>query len=139
MLNRSEPTLTTTMKNLNLLSTLAIGILLSINLHAQGTTPGTKPGLGTLTIQSSAICDMCERTIETELIYEKGVKKVDVDLRTATVMVEFDSKKSDPAQLRAALVKLGYSADGTPGNAEAFANLPLCCQKEGCGKLPEKQ
>ena len=89
-------------------------------------------------IQSTAICDMCERTIETELIYTKGVKKVDVDLETASVSVVFDPRKTDAAKVRTALTKLGYSADGTPGDAAAFAKLPACCQKEGCGKMPVK-
>ncbi|MBK9289832.1 MAG: heavy-metal-associated domain-containing protein [Flavobacteriales bacterium] len=82
---------------------------------------------------------MCEKTIETELVYTKGVKKVDVDLSTAAVSVTYDPRKTDADKLRAALTKLGYSADGTPGNASAFAKLPQCCQNEGCGKLPVKQ
>ncbi|MBL7951300.1 MAG: heavy-metal-associated domain-containing protein [Flavobacteriales bacterium] len=126
------------MNPINVLVTAALGLFLSISVHAQSTLPATKPGLESVKIQSSAICDMCEKTIETELIYEKGVKKVDVDLTSSAVLVEFDAKKTDADKLRAALVKLGYSADGTPGNAEAFAKLPLCCQKEGCGKMPEQ-
>ncbi|HRH68232.1 MAG TPA: heavy-metal-associated domain-containing protein [Flavobacteriales bacterium] len=122
----------------SILATLAIGFFISANASGQGTTSTTKPGLESVKIQSSAICDMCEKTIETEMIYEKGVKKVDVDLSTAAVLVDFDPKKTDATKLRSALVKLGYSADGTPGNPEAFAKLPLCCQNEGCGKLPEK-
>lgn len=91
-----------------------------------------------LAILSSTVCDMCKETIEKELIYEKGVKKVSVDLATSTVHVEYDAKKNTPENLRAALIKLGYAADGTPGDAKAFAKLPACCQKEGCGKLPDE-
>ncbi|WKZ65227.1 MAG: heavy metal-associated domain-containing protein [Flavobacteriales bacterium] len=90
-----------------------------------------------LDIVSSTVCDMCVQTIEGELIYEKGVKKVVVDLASSTVHIEYDARKNSPAGLRAALVKLGYSADGVPGDPKAFAKLPDCCQKEGCGKLPE--
>ncbi|MBP7409303.1 MAG: heavy-metal-associated domain-containing protein [Flavobacteriales bacterium] len=89
-------------------------------------------------ILSSTVCDMCVETIQSNLIYEKGVKKVDVDLTTSTVHVEYDAKKNTPEGLRGALIELGYSADGVPGDAKAFAKLPACCQKEGCGKLPEK-
>jgi copper chaperone CopZ len=92
----------------------------------------------TVRIQSSTICDMCEKTIEENLIYEKGVKKVDVDLTTASVSITFDPRKTDPAALRTALTKLGYSADGVAADSAAFAKLPACCQKEGCGKLPPK-
>ena len=81
---------------------------------------------------------MCEKTIEENLIYEKGVKKVEVDLAAASVSVTYDPRKTDAAKLRTALTKLGYSADGVAADPTAFAKLPACCQKEGCGKLPEQ-
>ncbi len=90
-----------------------------------------------LEIKSSTVCDMCVNTIKENLIYEKGVKKVEVDLATSTVHIDYDPHKNTAEALRAALIKLGYSADGVPGDPKAFAKLPMCCQKEGCGKLPE--
>jgi periplasmic mercuric ion binding protein len=93
----------------------------------------------TLSIRTSSVCDMCETTIEKELIYEKGVKSVDLDLSTNLVKVEYDARKTTPEAIKVALTKLGYYADELPGDATAFANLPACCQKEGCGKMPEKK
>lgn len=90
--------------------------------------------IATIDIKSSTICDMCEKTIETELIYEKGVKKVDVHLDDAMVHVSYDSKKTSPEKIRLAISKLGYAADDVPGDEAAFKKLPACCQKEGCGK-----
>ena len=116
-----------------------IALLFGLALSAQETAAPSAGKTAHLDIQSSTVCDMCVKTIEEELIYEKGVKKVDVDLSTAAVLVDFDPKKTDATKLRAALVKLGYSADGTPGDPEAFAKLPLCCQNEGCGKMPDKK
>lgn len=91
-----------------------------------------------LDIRTSTVCDMCETTIEENLIYERGVKSVNVDLATSQIHVEFDPRKTSPDAIRAAVTKLGYSADDLPGDEAAFKNLPTCCQKEGCGKLPEK-
>ncbi len=87
-----------------------------------------------LEIRTSSVCDMCEHTIETDLLYTKGVKSVDVDLSTSLVHVEYDAKKATPDDIRMALTKLGYYADEMPGDPAAFAKLPACCQKEGCGK-----
>jgi copper chaperone CopZ len=115
------------MRNLILTALLLIGF----TAHAQKKTAH-------LDIVSSTVCDMCKETIEKELIYEKGVKKVTVDLAKSTVHMEYDPKKNTPEKLRSALVKLGYAADGTPGDPEAFKKLPACCQKEGCGKLPDE-
>lgn len=91
-----------------------------------------------LDIRTSSVCDMCETTIETELIYEKGVKKVDLDLATSVIHVEYDERKTTPEAIRVAVTKLGYYADDLPGDPKAFAKLPACCQKEGCGKPAEK-
>jgi periplasmic mercuric ion binding protein len=115
------------MRTLIVLSFLALGL----------TATAQSKKTATLAIQSSAVCDMCVETIQNNLIYEKGVKKVSVDLATSTVSVEYDASKNTPEALRAALVMMGYSADGVAGDAKAFAKLPACCQKEGCGKLPE--
>jgi len=90
--------------------------------------------LAHLDIHTSTVCDMCEQTIEENLIYEKGVKKVEVDLAKSEIHVEYDPKKNTPEGIRKAVAKLGYMADEIPGDEAAFKKLPLCCQKEGCGK-----
>lgn len=87
-----------------------------------------------LEIRTSTVCDMCEKTIEENLIYEKGVKKVVVDLERSLIHVEYDPRKNDPDGLRNAVAGMGYMADDIPGDEAAFKKLPLCCQKEGCGK-----
>jgi copper chaperone CopZ len=116
------------MKNLFILLACA----LPLAMHAQ-------KGVEQLDIKSSTVCDMCVKTITSELIYEKGVKRVTVDLASSTVHVEYDARKNSPEKLRAALVKLGYAADGVPGDPKAFAKLPACCQKEGCGQVPAEK
>lgn len=103
-------------------------ILVSATAWAQGKK------LETITVRTSAVCDMCVTTIESNVIYEKGVKKVKVDLRANTIVVDYDPRKTGPDAIRQAISKLGYYADDVPGDPKAFANLPACCQKEGCGK-----
>lgn len=92
-----------------------------------------------LDIHSSTVCDMCKSTIEKELIYEKGVKSVSVELATSTIHVVYDDRKTDPAKVRLAVTKLGYGADEMPPDMAARAALPACCQKEGCGLPAEKK
>jgi copper chaperone CopZ len=91
-----------------------------------------------LEIMTTSVCDMCEKTIETELIYEKGMKKVDLDLATGIIHVEYDDRKTTPDAIRTAVTKLGYGADGLPADEAAWSKLPDCCKKEGCGK-PAKE
>lgn len=108
--------------------TLILGLVLAVSLQAQDSKK-----LDTLNIRTSAVCEMCETTIEGNLIYEKGVKSVDLDLLTSEVTVEYDPRKTTPENIRTALSKLGYYADDIPGDPQAFRDLPECCQKEGCG------
>lgn len=90
--------------------------------------------LAQLDVKTSTICDMCKKTIETELIYEKGVKKVDVHLDDKTVHVQYDDRKTDPVAIRKAIAGLGYDADDLKADENAWRKLPACCKEEGCGK-----
>ena len=92
-----------------------------------------KAGTDTLTIRTNAVCDMCVKTIETELVYEKGVNAVKVDLEHNLIRVAINEKKTDVAKVRTAITKLGYAADDLLPDMAAREKLPDCCKKEGCG------
>ena len=47
-------------------------------------------------IHSNAVCDMCQTTIQTEMLYVKGVQAVKVDLETNTIHVDYKANKTDP-------------------------------------------
>lgn len=114
------------MRTLLLIIALFTGLLVS----AQDHTPTT------LDIHTNAVCDMCRKTIEGELIYEKGVKAVHLDLTANVIHVDYDPKRTDPDKLRRAVTELGYMADGLEPDLKARKALPECCQKEGCGLPP---
>lgn len=84
-------------------------------------------------VHTNAVCDMCVKTIETELLYAKGVRSVKVDLGTNTIHVGLNPRKTDVAKVRTAISKLGYSADDVAQDMKAREKLPDCCKKEGCG------
>jgi copper chaperone CopZ len=92
-----------------------------------------------IAIRTNAVCDMCRETIEKELIYEKGVRMVTLDLDSNVIRVQIDPKRTDVAKVRVAVTKLGYAADSLPPDAKARLELPACCQKEGCGLPHEKK
>jgi len=109
-------------KNLVLLLTL----LLTGFAYAQKTAE--------MTIKTSVVCGMCKTKIEKELVFEKGVKEVKVDVEKKTVWVKYRSDKSSPEKVKAALSKIGYRADDIKADPKAFEKLPACCKAEGCGK-----
>ena len=109
-------------------------LLAALLLIASGTSAAqTKGEPVTIAIHTNAVCDMCEKTIETELLYEKGVKAVDVDLEANMINVKIDPNKTDVEKVRTAITKLGYTADEMAPDMDAREKLPACCKKEGCG------
>jgi copper chaperone CopZ len=94
--------------------------------------------LAEVDVKTTSVCDMCQKTIETELIYEKGVKHVHVDLEKSMIHVQYDDRKATPETIRVAITKLGYGADDLPADEAAWNKLPDCCKKEGCGKPVER-
>lgn len=121
------------MKNLP----IAILLLLASAVRAQN-----ENSVDTLDIHTNAVCDMCVKTIESELVYEKGVKAVSVDLEHNVIHVAIDPKRTDLDRMRTAVTRLGYAADDRLPDMAAREKLPDCCKKEGCGlphAEPEKQ
>ncbi len=112
------------MKNL----LIAILLLTVLPALAQG-----RAGTDTLAIRTNAVCDMCVKTIETELVYEKGVSAVKVDLEHSLIRVAINEKKTDVEKVRKAITELGYAADDLLPDMAAREKLPDCCKKEGCG------
>ncbi len=112
---------------MNRILLLILPLLVGARLSAQD------PKLTDIAVRTNAVCDMCVKTIETEMLYEKGVKSVQVDLDSNLIHVSIDPKKTDVAKVRAAISKLGYSADDLGPDMVAREKLPDCCKKEGCG------
>ncbi len=78
--------------------------------------------------KSSVVCFMCKRTIEYDLTFEKGVKSVNVDLEKKLVEVLYNTKKTNPEELKKRLTQIGYSADELVADPKAYENLPGCCK-----------
>jgi periplasmic mercuric ion binding protein len=84
-----------------------------------------------LEIKTSAQCPMCKESIEKMLTFERGVRNALLDMETKKVTVRYNSRRTNPDNLRKAINKLGYDADDKEGDPEAYSNLPACCKKPG--------
>lgn len=99
-----------------------IALLIMFKANAQETTSEIK-------IKTSATCDMCKETIEKYVAFEKGVKKVTVDVDTKMITVAYNPQKTSPEKIRLAISKSGYDADDVPADKKAYNKLDACCQK----------
>lgn len=89
-------------------------------------------------IQTSAICEMCQYALESDLAFEKGVKEATLNLDDKVMTIIYSSKKTSAQTLRERITKVGYHADTLARNPIAYENLPMCC-KDGSHGTPIPQ
>ncbi len=67
-----------------------------------------------VTFLVSMTCEKCQKRIEENLSFEKGVTRLDVNLPKKTVTVEYRKDKTSEKKLKSAISKLGYTATVLP-------------------------
>ena len=85
----------------------------------------------TVKIQTSAECDDCKKRIESNLIYEKGIKFCKLDVPTKVLSVTYNPEKTSPEKIKQAVSQLGYDADDVKADSLHYSKLPECCKKGG--------
>lgn len=108
-----------------LFALLLMGFVQAAN-HKTFSPPTTK----TITIQTSAVCGMCETTLSKALYAVKGVKKVSLNLDNKVLNVTYNPNQVTPDAIRTAISKVGYDADTVPADAAAYSKLHACCKKD---------
>jgi copper chaperone CopZ len=114
-----------------------IGMVLVLSSTAQKEPVVVAKG-NQIEIQTSAICEMCQHTIEYELTFAKGVKNAELNLDNKGVTVLYNPKKITPEEIRTRISNIGYHADTIVRNSTAYENLPVCC-KDGQHGTPAVQ
>jgi len=64
-----------------------------------------------VTFDVSMTCENCQKKIEKNIAFEKGVTDMKVDLKSKTVEIEFKKSQTSVEKLQAAIVKLGYETE----------------------------
>jgi len=109
-------------KAIILFNILAMFILFTTPAIAQDKTE-------TIYVKTSATCDMCKETIEKYVAFEKGVKKISVDVSTKIATIVYNPQKTTPEKVRRAIAKSGYDADDVKADPKAYNKLDECCKK----------
>ena len=115
---------------------LALAAIITLGANAQQNKAASK-NEQTVTIQTNGVCQKCADKFKENVPYFKGVKSYTYDMKTAKLTITYDTKKTNPDQLRTQVSKLGYNADNVKADPAARAKLPACCRAEkssgGCG------
>lgn len=112
------------MKKLILMALMAV---VTLSAYAQ---------MQSVTIQTNASlkCQKCIDRFKDNVPFFKGVKDYTYDANTAKITINYDSKKTNPDQLRKEISKMGYNADAVKADPAAREKLPACCKNGGtCG------
>ena len=84
----------------------------------------------TVDVQTSAVCDMCKETIEKQLAFTKGVTAAELNVATGIVTVSFKTNRTTIEEIRTSINEVGYDADESPAEQEAYDKLHHCCKKD---------
>ncbi len=94
---------------------VAVIALIMISLAAEAQSKKNE-NTKTVTFEVSMTCENCQRTIEKNIAWEKGMKDMKVDLEKKQVTLTFDTRKTSEEKLIEAFEKLGYTAEAVQNN-----------------------
>jgi len=114
------------MKRIFFIILLGVSIC-AVNLSAQGTPIKSKKAQ----IHVKGACSMCSDRIQTFAIMTDGVLKAQYDLERQILFVEVDKNTFDKNALHQNIANAGHSTNKVEASADAYANLPGCCQYSG--------
>lgn len=75
------------------------------------------------------ICESCGGRILKQLYNENGIKSTEVDSKSNSIKIVYDTKKVNLEKIKVLISQLGFNADEIPADPNAVAKLDECCQK----------
>ncbi len=69
-------------------------------------------------------CDLCKERIETGLMKTEGILSVNVEVESHMGHINYDGDQLGLPDVEKAIAALGYQANETPADPEAYAKLP---------------
>jgi len=98
------------MKNLKILMTFILLVIIPVIMNAQEKVKKTE----TVVFSTSIDCKACVDKIMSNIPQEKGIKDVKCDLSNSQVTVTYQKEKTNTEQIQRSIEKLGYIAKPTP-------------------------
>ena len=89
-----------------------------------------KKGVKTVTLSTPTVqCGMCKKRIESYMMREEGIQKVDVNYKTKKTKVTYATERTNEENIKTAIANVGYDAEDVTANEESYNKLPNCCKK----------
>ena len=81
-----------------------------------------------LTMEVDGVCEMCKIRIEKAALGVKGVKYAIWDIPSHQLSLIIDENKTDPMQIKTALVTAGHDTKELKATEEAYNKVMPCCK-----------
>ena len=81
-----------------------------------------------MTMEVDGVCQMCKIRIEKAALGVKGVKYALWDIPSHQLSLIIDERKTDPMQIKTALVAAGHDTKELKATEEAYSKVNPCCK-----------
>ena len=102
-----------------------VAAIIFLSIPAQSAAQST---IVTDTLAVNGDCGMCKKKIETACFGLKGVKKANWEDETLTLIVSYDSKKTNADAILKRIALIGYDNEKYKADDKAYFKLEECCQ-----------
>jgi len=113
-------------------------VLTVLLLTSSMTFAQAKQGNDKVVFDVNMTCEACQKKIEKNIAFEKGVKAMEVNLQNKTVALTYDAKTTSPEKLQAALVKMGYTASASTGKKACSDVAAAGCKDKAVAGCKDK-
>lgn len=99
-------------KTINLLAIMLIALSVGANAQDAGEKKKKKSKkIETMTCWASLDCESCQDKVEKNIAFEKGVKDLEVDLKSKLIKISYRPNKTSPQKLEKAIQDLGFKTE----------------------------
>ena len=81
-----------------------------------------------ISFEVDGVCEMCKKRIEKAAVGVKGVKYAVWDMQSHELSLIYDERKTDPMQIKTAIVLVGHDTKELKASEEAYNKVHPCCR-----------
>lgn len=105
-----------------------IVFVLSLLLVGFTTQAQKKKKNAKVTIEVDGICGMCKKRIETAALKTKGVKFASWNVKTHTLNLILDERKTTVKTVQKSIAAVGHDSKGVKATEKAYNSVHPCCK-----------
>jgi periplasmic mercuric ion binding protein len=78
-------------------------------------------------IHTNRVCDRCKLNLGRNIVFERGVKDVLVNVEKKLITIKYDASKNTPEKLKKYIVSIGFDADEIKADIYKREIIRDCC------------